>query len=191
MPRNRHSSCLWWARWNNIGNAVGTLNCGSLSLIYTWIQIDDFLSNFPSALSRATALDNKVISDVTDVASKTSLTVTALKNLVILGLRQAIGSLEFTLSKFANGTFAGMEDARIFMKDVGSSRYVGQSLFFLLLLKKYRDRRTNPVEIVYASFPAFLYLNGSLAGVLLEPLFEFQSSASPSLKECAPPDLGA
>jgi hypothetical protein len=47
------------------------------------------------------------------------------------------------------------------------------------------------VEIIYASFPAFLYLNASLAGALLEPLFEFQSSASPSLKECAAPDLGA
>jgi len=158
---------------------------------FTWIQIDDFLTNFSSALSRATALDNKVISDVTDVAYKTSLTATALKNLVILGLRQAIGSLEFTLSKFANGTFAGMDDARIFMKDVGSSRYVGQSLFLLLFLTKFGDRRTNPVEIIYASFPAFLYLNASLAGALLEPLFEFQSSASPSLKECAPPDLGA
>ncbi len=97
---------------------------------YTLIQIDDFLANFSSALSRATALDNKVISNVTAVAYKLSLSATAnLTDLVILGLRQAIGSLEFTVSKNSNGTFAGMEDSRIFMKDVGSSRYVGQ-LFF-------------------------------------------------------------
>ncbi len=95
---------------------------------YTLIQIDDFLENFSSALSRATALDNKVISDVSAVASKLSFSATArLTDLVILGLRQAIGSLEFTVSKNSNGTFAGMEDSRIFMKDVGNSRYVGRT----------------------------------------------------------------
>jgi len=83
-----------------------------------------------------------------------------------------------------------MEDARIFMKDVGGSRYVEHFLFLLLFFTKFRDRRANPVEIIYASFPAFLYLNASLAGALLEPLFEFQNSASPSFKECAAPDLG-
>src|SRR6266542_4277033 len=50
-------------------------------------------------------------------------------------------------------------------------------------------RRVNPVEIIYASFPAFLYLNATLAGRLLEPLLEFQSSSLYSLAYAAP-DLG-
>jgi len=47
--------------------------------------------------------------------------------------------------------------------------------------------RTNPVEILYASFPAFLFLNTTLAGKLLEPLLEVQSS---SLRNYAAPDIG-
>jgi hypothetical protein len=42
-------------------------------------------------------------------------------------------------------------------------------------------RRVNPVEVIYASFPAFLYLNSSLAGKLLEPLFEANAS---TLRNC-------
>jgi len=50
-------------------------------------------------------------------------------------------------------------------------------------------RRVNPVEIIYASFPAFLYLNATLAGRLLEPLLEFQSSELYG-QAYAAPDLG-
>jgi len=72
-----------------------------------------------------------------------------------------------------------MDDLRVFMKDVGTSRCVQNPL----LLAIFRcnlipcHRRVNPVEVIYASFPAFLYLNATLAGRLLEPLLEFQSSA--------------
>jgi len=44
--------------------------------------------------------------------------------------------------------------------------------------------------MIYASFPAFLYLNATLAGQLLVPLLEFQSSVSYNL-DYAAPDLGA
>jgi hypothetical protein len=50
--------------------------------------------------------------------------------------------------------------------------------------------RTNPVEIMYASFPAFLFLNATLAGKLLEPLLESQAS-SIYQNNYAAPDLGA
>ena len=35
-------------------------------------------------------------------------------------------------------------------------------------------RRVNPVEKMYAAFPAYLYLNASLAGKMLAPLLEVQ-----------------
>jgi hypothetical protein len=43
---------------------------------------------------------------------------------------------------------------------------------------------------MYASFPAFLFLNATLAGKLLEPLLEFQAS-SLYRNNYAAPDLGA
>lgn len=36
------------------------------------------------------------------------------------------------------------------------------------------QRRVNPVERIYAAFPALLYLNASLGGAILAPLLESQ-----------------
>ena len=44
------------------------------------------------------------------------------------------------------------------------------------------------MDNLYAAFPAFLYLNTSLAGKLLDPLLEFQASAV-STDMYAAPDL--
>ena len=80
------------------------------------------------------------------------------------------------------------------MKDMGSSKCVsphfewctsGDALIFVSL-----PRRVSAVETIYASFPAFLYLNASLAGALLEPLLEFQASPTLYNKGYATPDLG-
>ena len=57
------------------------------------------------------------------------------------------------------------------------------------LNSNFSHRRTNPVEILYASFSAFLFLNATLAGKLLEPLLEFQDS-SLYRNDYAAPDLG-
>ncbi|KAL0570895.1 hypothetical protein V5O48_011061 [Marasmius crinis-equi] len=65
-------------------------------------------------------------------------------------------------------TFAGVETAVVdgtpmmFMKDVGNSQ------------------RIAPVETMYASFPAFLYVNPSWGKYLLEPLLRFQASFFPN-----------
>ena len=40
----------------------------------------------------------------------------------------------------------------------------------------YLGSRVNPVEHIYAAFPAFLYLNASLGGALLRPLLEYQAN---------------
>ena len=58
-----------------------------------------------------------------------------------------------------------------------------------ILSPNFFRRRTNPVEILYASFPAFLFLNTTLAGKLLEPLLEFQDSWLYG-NDYAAPDLG-
>jgi len=48
----------------------------------------------------------------------------------------------------------------------------------------------NPLEVIYASFPAFLYLNSSFAGKLLEPLFETNVTTDMYKPEHAKLDLG-
>lgn len=57
------------------------------------------------------------------------------------------------------------------------------------------NRRVNPVDNLYASFPAFLYLDPTLAGKLLEPLLELQTSTgsgnATSSSTYAAPDLGS
>lgn len=50
-------------------------------------------------------------------------------------------------------------------------------------------RRANPVEVIYAAFPTLLHLNASLAGLLLQPLFEYQESPS-YFNNYAASDLG-
>ncbi|PBL00371.1 DUF1793-domain-containing protein, partial [Armillaria gallica] len=49
--------------------------------------------------------------------------------------------------------------------------------------------RVNPVEILYAAFPAYLYFNTTWAGYLIEPLLRYQQS-SQYTKTYAAPDLG-
>ena len=46
----------------------------------------------------------------------------------------------------------------------------------------------NPVEKLYAAWPAYLYLNASLCGAMLVPLLEAQAGAA--APEYALPDLG-
>lgn len=55
------------------------------------------------------------------------------------------------------------------------------------------NRRVNPVDNLYASFPAFLYLDPALGGKLLEPLLEFQASmgSGNATSVYAAPDLGS
>lgn len=49
--------------------------------------------------------------------------------------------------------------------------------------------RVTPVEVLYASFPAFLYVNASYGGYLLEPILEYSNSTLWTFPY-APKDLG-
>ena len=70
-------------------------------------------------------------------ASKLSLSANAsvaYKDLLALNLRQTMGSLELTTSRWSSGKWAGMSDLRVFMKDVGNSRFVSYALSVVFYL---------------------------------------------------------
>ena len=64
----------------------------------------------------------------------------------------------------------------MFMKDIGDSKYVSDCLLTMTVWLTYLCSWVNPVEIVYASFPFFLFINSTYAGQLLSPLLEFQDT---------------
>jgi hypothetical protein len=66
------------------------------------------LSDYSSALSRAQAFDNKVLTD----ASKISADYASVAS---LSVRQAFGATELTISKKSDGTF-NSSDIMMFMK---------------------------------------------------------------------------
>jgi hypothetical protein len=51
--------------------------------------------------------------------------------------------------------------------------------------------RVNAVETLYAAFPALMYIDPSLGGLLLEPLFRLQASGTNYTIGYAAADLGA
>ncbi|KIK65872.1 hypothetical protein GYMLUDRAFT_218622 [Collybiopsis luxurians FD-317 M1] len=125
--------------------------------------MSDFMSDASNALQRAIALDNQIISDAQGISSDYA-------DLVSLASRQAMAGMEITVGSDSNGQ-VNKSDVLIFMKDTGDSQ------------------RTNPVETLYASFPAFLYINASWAGYILESLLQFEASSLYSA-DFAARDLG-
>ncbi|KAJ7875615.1 hypothetical protein B0H13DRAFT_1632648 [Mycena leptocephala] len=137
---------------------------------YYWSQypnignaIDAFMSDFPAARARALALDQQILQDAVAVSQNYA-------DLVSLGTRQAMAGVEITVPLMQGGSL-NLSDVKAFMKDVGNSK------------------RVNPIETIYAALPAFMYLNASITGTLLEPLLEYQSSSAYT-NPYAAPDLG-
>ncbi|KAJ3517818.1 hypothetical protein NLJ89_g249 [Agrocybe chaxingu] len=114
--------------------------------------IDSFLNDFSNSYSKAVTLDDKIISQAQTVSTQYA-------DVVSLSLRQAAGSIDVTTLRDRNGRYVS-SNMKVFMKDVG----------FL--------SRTNPVDTMYAAFPAFLYLDPGFAGYMLEPLLEYQASSA-------------
>ncbi|TCD69631.1 hypothetical protein EIP91_006856 [Steccherinum ochraceum] len=125
--------------------------------------IDAFLLDFDDARNRSTSLDQKILNDASSVSQTYA-------ELVSLGARQAIGATDITVSRGTDGQW-NSSDVMMFMKDVGTSG------------------RVNPVEGLYASFPFFLYVNPEYAGLLLEPLLQYQNSSQYN-QSYAATDLG-
>ncbi|KAH9942418.1 uncharacterized protein BXZ73DRAFT_40863 [Epithele typhae] len=127
--------------------------------------IDSVIIDFPNALQRAIALDAKLMDAASQVSPQYS-------DLVSLSARQTMASLDITVGEDAQGNVNG-SDVQIFMKDISISNT--------------NSARVNPVDKMYAAFPAFQVLNTSLGAAMLSPLLEAQegirgqSFASPDM----------
>ncbi|CAA7266366.1 unnamed protein product [Cyclocybe aegerita] len=140
-PQQHHS--FFWTKYTSIDEAI-----------------DDFILDFPNALTRSVTLDRKVMEDAGKVSSQYA-------DLAALSVRQMFAALDITVPELtltvgasvtttaAGAAATGMAKIRVFMKDTGTTR------------------QTNPVETIYGSLPGILYFNASLAGALLLPLLEY------------------
>ena len=84
------------------------------------MQIEEVLSDFTAALDRAIDLDNRVMAASSNISTEYT-------NIVSLGSRQAFAGIDITVSNDTNGEW-NMSDVKMFMKDVGNSKYAFASL---------------------------------------------------------------
>ncbi|KAF8900337.1 hypothetical protein CPB85DRAFT_163127 [Mucidula mucida] len=122
-----------------------------------------FVSDFDNARDRAVALDNKLMSAAKEISDEYATVMS-------VAARQAMAGVEITVSKDSDGNW-NQSDIMSFMKDLGVSQ------------------RVNPVDVMYASFPAFLTINATWAGYLLEPLLRLQRDKITGANY-AMPDMG-
>ncbi|KAL5508744.1 hypothetical protein ACEPAG_4723 [Sanghuangporus baumii] len=127
-------SAYYWSQFANIQDVIG-----------------DVLNRTDDALSAAVSLDKQILSDAGQISSKYG-------DILSLSTRQAMGALEYTLSK-ANGVL-NTSDVKVFMKDMGGIGSGG----------------VNAVDVLYSAMPIYLYLNPDILGYLLSPLLEYQES---------------
>lgn len=109
--------------------------------------------------------------------------------------RQALAGVEITVSKTEDGNW-NASDVMSFMKDIGVSRCVHILETTHAVTQLFAvDSRASPVHVLYSAFPAFLKLNATWAGYLLEPLLRAQNYidgpayAIPDLGEFCPHSL--
>ncbi|KAF9259185.1 hypothetical protein L218DRAFT_1004159 [Marasmius fiardii PR-910] len=124
--------------------------------------VKSFIRGYGEAVKRADILDAKIMTDASAVSNKYA-------DLVAMGARQTM-AIDITVARGTDGKW-NMSDVKAFMKDTGTSQSI------------------NSVEGLFSAFPAFLYLNSSLGGLLLDPLLEFQSLSTN--RQFSAPDLGS
>ncbi|KAF8883843.1 hypothetical protein BD779DRAFT_1674373 [Infundibulicybe gibba] len=167
------STPVVWAlglvRNTTIGYSLGDGSLQPRSSFF-WTQynaIEDgigaFIEDFPNARQRAIELDQKIESDASSISNDYA-------DLVSLSARQTMGGIDITTSKGTDGQW-NASDIMIFMKSVGDT-----------------SRRVNPTELMFAAFPAYLYLNASWAGFLLRS--SLQQASTVSASTYAMPNLG-
>ncbi|KAK7461365.1 hypothetical protein VKT23_008542 [Stygiomarasmius scandens] len=117
--------------------------------------IDSFLQDYDNAAQRADALDKRILTDASAASPGESQQY---YNLLAMAARQAVA---------VDLTFASVEqdgenrtDIKAFMRNTGA------------------DTTVNSVSTLYSSFPAFLYLNATWGGYLLDSLLEYQNSSA-------------
>ncbi|KLO07475.1 hypothetical protein SCHPADRAFT_881683 [Schizopora paradoxa] len=157
----------------NLTTASGTTQLRSSYYWSNFSTIPDIISfvldDFDTARSTADAFD-QMINDI-------SLSnVTGYTDLLSLATRQIFGALEITIPKASNGTW-NRSDIMIFSKDLGDVSSAGI---------------TNVVDVMYAGFPAILYLNPGLGKHLLYPILASQVDNGKLIGQAyAPMNLGS
>ncbi|KAL5494568.1 hypothetical protein ACEPAI_29 [Sanghuangporus weigelae] len=127
-------SAYYWSQFTNIHDAIG-----------------DVVNHSVDALSTAVSLDNQILGDASKISNNYG-------DILSLSTRQAMGALEYTLSK-ANGAL-NTSDVKAFIKDMGGIGSGG----------------VNAVDVLYSAMPIYLYLNPDILGYLLSPLLKYQES---------------
>ncbi|TDL28683.1 DUF1793-domain-containing protein [Rickenella mellea] len=112
--------------------------------------ISFFLHDYANAVARANAFDARVTQDAKRISDD-------YESIVALSIRQAFAATEITVSKNSNGSF-NTDDVLMFMKEISS------------------DGNVNTVDVIYPSWPLFLYCNAELGRYLLEGLFLYQAT---------------
>ncbi|KLO05108.1 hypothetical protein SCHPADRAFT_947174 [Schizopora paradoxa] len=112
-----------------------------------------FLNDFETAIQTADAFDANVIFE-TEAISETY------RDLVVPIIRQVMTTLDITISKSSDGSW-NTTDVSAFMYDLGLIGFNGP----------------NPLDMLYAAFPALLYLNPSIGGFLLKPSLELHNTS--------------
>lgn len=106
--------------YNSISDAVSAPQSLTVESVLDWLsQIDAFVADFAAASQRATEFDKKMLSDASAISPQYA-------NLVSLAARQTIGSTELTIANGTDGRW-NTSDVKMFMKDVGTSRFVAMS----------------------------------------------------------------
>ncbi|KAH9023971.1 hypothetical protein EDB85DRAFT_294337 [Lactarius pseudohatsudake] len=106
----------------------------------------DFINDFANASSRAQKLDQKILQGAAFFSGP-------LGDLMSLTTAEIYGNTQLTVATDASGEF-NHSDVMAFMD----------------------TNRVNPVVTLYSAFPAFMYIDPELGGLLLEPLFRLQAS---------------
>ncbi|KAJ4485238.1 hypothetical protein J3R30DRAFT_3282917 [Lentinula aciculospora] len=149
------SPVVWGIGLVRDGNIISSGNQTRRPYFFTKYQdsssaLTDLMNDSSNALQRAIALDDQIVSAATAISPN-------YVDLVSLASRQVMAGMEITVGSGADGEL-NASDIQFFMKDMGNSQ------------------RVNPVEVLYASLPAFLYFNASWTRYLLEPLMQFEQS---------------
>ncbi|PIL29028.1 hypothetical protein GSI_09076 [Ganoderma sinense ZZ0214-1] len=125
--------------------------------------ISSFLGDYNNAVTRANQFDNAVSNDANRVSSDYA-------SLVALSVRQTFGAIEITVPQHSDGSF-----------DTSN---------VLTFMKQMRDASVNTVDVIYPSWPLFLYTNATIGKSLIMPLLQYQTSGQYPNRWCVH-DMGS
>ena len=121
------------------------------------------MDDYSRAINASSAFDAQISAAGTTISS-------GYADILALASRQIFGTLEITVSQEDSGNY-NMSDVMVFCKNFGlfGSDMSGTS------------QSINSVDALYASFPAYLYLNPEIGGYLLRPLLETMDTSDYTL----------